>query len=363
MFGIERKAARNTWTAALIVLLLYCVYIIRETLIVFAVALLLTYLLYPLFNTLINVLPGRSRVPALALVYLILFGVLTVLVGTIGSQVAEEANTLAASVPNVMQRIRNHAAQAHPEPKPGEPAPVVAIQDAIIDKIEDQLAEHSGEILSAVPEYSLKVLSASRYLLLAIVVPIISFFLLKDGGMMREELIELFSAGRNRLLMEEILSDIHLLLLQYMRALFTLCLSVFAAFALVFSLMRIPYALLLATIAFLMEFVPLVGPISSAVIIMVVVTFTEYEHPLLVLLFLGGYRLFQDYVLSPNLMATGVELHPLMVIFGVFAGGEIGGVAGIFLSVPILAMARVFIRHIRKQRLIAPTSAPVEAET
>jgi predicted PurR-regulated permease PerM len=46
-----------------------------------------------------------------------------------------------------------------------------------------------------------------------------------------------------------------------------------------------------------------------------------------------------------------VELHPLMVIFGVFAGGEIGGVAGIFLSVPTLAMSRIVIRRIRKERV------------
>ena len=73
-------------------------------------------------------------------------------------------------------------------------------------------------------------------LLLAIVVPIISFFMLKDGSLLREELIDLVAPGRNRELMEDVLGDIHLLLLQYMRALFTLCLAVFASFALVFAL-------------------------------------------------------------------------------------------------------------------------------
>jgi predicted PurR-regulated permease PerM len=187
------------------------------------------------------------------------------------------------------------------------------------------------------------------------VVPIISFFMLKDGHLIREELIDLFSSGRNRELVEDVVSDIHLLLLQYMRALFTLCLSVFGSFALVFSLMGVPDALLLATVAFPLEFVPLVGPMAAAVIIMVVVIFAGFAHPIWVLVFLGIYRLFQDYVLSPNLMAAGVELHPLMVIFGVFAGGEIGGVAGIFLSVPVLAMARIIIRRIRKQRVLEPT--------
>ena len=49
-------------------------------------------------------------------------------------------------------------------------------------------------------------------------------------------------------------------------------------------------------------------------------------------------------------MSKGVELHPLLVIFGVFAGGEIGGVAGIFLSVPVLAVVRLLYHHLKKMQ-------------
>src|SRR5881396_4103843 len=112
MLGIEKRAARYTWTAALIALMLYCVYLIRETLIVFAVALLLTYLLYPLFTLLTKILPGRSRGPALALVYLIFFGVATLMVTTIGSQVVREANSLAARAPEFLKRFQTEADSA-----------------------------------------------------------------------------------------------------------------------------------------------------------------------------------------------------------------------------------------------------------
>jgi len=353
MLGIEKKAARYTWTAALILLLVSCVYLIREAIIVFAVALLLTYLLYPLFAVLNRILPGRSRAPALALVYLILFGIVALMVITVGSQVAEEATSLAARAPELLNRFQNQTDKV--------PVPPVAksFQDQVLDQARAQLTEHSGQLVSLVPQYSLKLLSESRYLFLAIVVPIISFFMLKDGGLIREELIDLFSTGQNRELVEDVVSDIHLLLLQYMRALFALCLAVFGSFALAFGLMRVPDAMLLATIAFPLEFVPLVGPMAAAVIIMVVVVVSGYAHPLWVLAFLAIYRLFQDYVLSPNLMAAGMELHPLMVIFGVFAGGELGGVAGVFLSVPVLAMARIVIRRIRKERRAEPRHVAV----
>jgi predicted PurR-regulated permease PerM len=69
-----------------------------------------------------------------------------------------------------------------------------------------------------------------------------------------------------------------------------------------------------------------------------------------ILAFLGGYRLFQDYVLQPYLMSAGVALHPLWIIFGVLAGEQIGGVAGMFLSIPVLATVRVVVVRVQKAR-------------
>ena len=76
---------------------------------------------------------------------------------------------------------------------------------------------------------------------------------------------------------------------------------------------------------------------------------------LAVLIFLAVYRLLQDYILSPHLMGQGVELHPLLILFGVFAGAELAGVAGTFLSVPVLALVRILYLRIRKNRLIGPS--------
>jgi predicted PurR-regulated permease PerM len=52
-------------------------------------------------------------------------------------------------------------------------------------------------------------------------------------------------------------------------------------------------------------------------------------------------------------MRSGVQLDPLLVLFGIFAGAELAGVPGAFLSVPVLALIRVVYRRIRQQRLAA----------
>ena len=118
------------------------------------------------------------------------------------------------------------------------------------------------------------------------------------------------------------------------------------------GLVPVPYGILLAALACLLEFIPMVGPLSASVIILLVAGLSG--APIVgMLIFLAAYRVFQDYVVSPHLMGQGVELHPLLVLFGVFAGAEVAGIAGTFLSVPVLALIRIVYVRIRKARGVA----------
>ena len=107
MFGIDRRAASVTWTAALVILLLFIVYTIRGTLFVFTISLLLAYLLYPLVDRLEHVLPSRSRTPAVALVFLTVVVLMVIVTAEIGSQVLDQANSLAQRAPEFVEKIRD----------------------------------------------------------------------------------------------------------------------------------------------------------------------------------------------------------------------------------------------------------------
>jgi predicted PurR-regulated permease PerM len=72
-----------------------------------------------------------------------------------------------------------------------------------------------------------------------------------------------------------------------------------------------------------------------------------YDHLLWIAAFLVGYRIFQDYVLSPWLMGGGLGLHPVLVIFALLAGEQLGGIAGVFLSIPAIAALAIIAKHLR----------------
>jgi predicted PurR-regulated permease PerM len=137
-----------------------------------------------------------------------------------------------------------------------------------------------------------------------------------------------------------------------MRSLFLLSAAAFAAYAIFFSVMRMPYGILLAAAGGLLEFIPMLGPVTAVALILIVAGVAGVSL-LPILAFIVVYRVIQDYVLSPHLMGRGVQLHPLLVLLGVFAGAEIAGIAGSFLSVPVLALVRIVYLRIRKARLNA----------
>jgi predicted PurR-regulated permease PerM len=345
MLGFDGRAARYVWTAAVILLLLVALYRIRTTLFVFIVALLVAYLLTPLVDLLDRALPtSRTRTPALVAAYLILIGLLIFAGVELGSRIVDEASSLQTKLSDLLEQ-NGGPPQAVGKQPPGW-------VDTIVNGIGSQIRQHAGDIVSSLPAYlpkaGLKALSIAGNLLWLVIVPILSFFFLKDGRAMWQKLVELIDEGPQRELVEDIARDVNVLLAQYMRALMVLSLFTLTFFSFYLSVTRVPYALLLSAIAGMLEFIPMIGPFTAAAAILLVAGFSGYTHLLWILAFLGIYRLFQDYVLSPRLMSAGMELHPLLVLFGVFAGGEIGGIPGTFLSVPVLALVRILYRRLEK---------------
>ncbi len=339
MLGLEPRIARITWTVVAVLLLLRAVYETRETFFILIVAILFAYMLTPLVNLINHRLPGRSRAPGLAITYLLLIGLLIVLGIEIGTRVADEATSLVARAPVFVQNLKDWTPRV-----PNLPY-LNAVRLDLFGRVQGFFTKHSSDIVSYLPNAGMKVLSLSSYLLFIVLVPILSFFLLKDGQTLHDEFVGMMPEGPTREVWINILADTNVLLGQYVRAVGMLCLTTFIVFAICLSLFGVPYAILLSTIAFPLEFIPLFGPLIAAIIIITVTAASGYQHWPWIIVFLGVYRIFQDYVLSPRLMSAGLEVHPLLVILGVLAGEKLGGVPGMFLSVPIIALFRVIYRR------------------
>jgi predicted PurR-regulated permease PerM len=343
MIGLDRRAARAAWTVLLILLAVVVVYVIRKTLILFVLALLLAHLLSPIVDFIARHTPRRiSRNLALAIVYVLLLAFLSAAAVGIGSQVVNQATALASKVPDW---LKEGSETAMPIPAWLDP-----VREHILNWLRDETASLSSQAVPFLRKAGMDIISGIGNLVMFILIPILSFFFLKDGHAMRESIVGLFESYGRGAVVEDIFSDVHIVLAQYIRALVLLAGATFCFYTLFLQITGASYALLLAGVAALLEVIPVVGPLTATAIIVVVTVFSGYQHLIWLLIFLALYRLFQDYVLSPYLMGSGVEIHPLLVLFGVLAGEQLGGIPGMFFSVPVIAALRVVYVRLARER-------------
>ena len=335
----------------MVLLLLWLVYLLRVTLFVFALALLFAYLLSPLVNLLDRAIPRKgTRTLALALAYAIFIGAVVLLGIQIGTRVVSEAQTLAARLPDMMAKLE--------QPSDIAPEGLNSLKAQVVARLRADWDQRSGDIMRQLPAAGLQFLSVASNLIFVVIVPVLAFFFLKDGDLIRRHMLEMLDVGPLRGVVESMMADIHLLLAHYMRALVLLSLSTFTAYAIFFSIMGVPFGVLLAVVAMALEFIPMIGPLTAVAVILLV-TLISGAHFWTVVIFIVAWRMFTDYILSVRLMGQGVQLHPLLVLLGVFGGAEVAGVAGSFLSVPVLAMARILYVRTRRSRLSAPEESPL----
>ena len=341
MFGIHPRALQAAWTVFLFAAGVALVYLIGHTLVVFTLAIFLAHLLAPVVELVERYTPrGMSRNMALAAVYLALLGVAAAVVIPVTTQVAQQAAALAGRLPELVQN--------DPLGRIPLPAWLEAQRPALTESIHERLRELDQAVLPAMEAVGTGILSGLGNVLAAVLIPILSFFFLKDGQLLRGTIVESFAPHR-RAVVEDILNDLHVLLVQYIRALVVLAIIVFATHAVFFEIAGVPYAILLATVAGLLEAIPVAGPLVAAAVILLVSGLAGYPNLLWLVVFLIVFRLFQDYVVNPHLMSAGAAIHPLLVLFGVLAGEQVAGIPGMFFSVPVMAALRIVVLRLRKR--------------
>lgn len=350
MLGFDRRTAKITWTASLVLLALAAVYAVRSAVFVFVIAVFFSYLVHPLVEWIARFTPKRlSRGVNTGIVFLLVIAVLSGLATLAGPTLAEQGSRLV----DQWSGWAGDARIADRLPLPGWLSPY---RERIVAFVQARVAGGSEMMLPAAKQIGQGLLRASEMAVTLILVPILSFMFIKDAPSMSDRFLVWSDRSQHPTLWRGLMGDLDQLLGRYMRALVLLSLATMVCYSIAFSVAGVPFALVLAVFAGVFEFVPVAGPLAAAVLTLLVAALSGYPHLLGIAAFIAAYRIFQDYVLSPMLMSGGASVPPLLVLFGLLAGGELGGVAGVFLSVPILAAARLLAARIAVESHRVPSA-------
>lgn len=324
--GIRSYLLKNQFIAALLIIAVGMFLLeIKNILLLLFVCIILTSTLAPAVRLL-----KRYRVPkivAIALLYVVIISFLTLLIAPLVPFFIEQFQALLENFPRYIDQT---AKVLHFNVDATKIREIASSQADIIGKNAFVVtSEIFGGFLSL------------------ITVLVISFYLLLDHDNIIKKLPGLFPQNLQQKV-EGAVQEIELTLSAWFRGQLTL--SFFVGFFtwIALTVVGLPYALPLAVIAGILEIIPTIGPILSAVPA-IIIGFSI--SPTTALVVAGAFLIIQQLennLLVPKIMEKAVGLHPVVVILGVILGGKLAGILGALLSAPFISVLYILLKRSQK---------------
>ncbi len=331
----DRRTSSVLLTIVLFALALAIVYVARTVIVIFAFSILFAYLINPIVRFLQrhSLLFRNLRGPHVLEAYLALIAVILLLSHGLFPDFRKSAGQLLAAIPTLTDRVSS-----------GEIANNVGKNlgwaDEQADQIRIVLKRHRASIEGAAAKIEQ---SAPAALAGFVVIPILAIFFLSDGENLANQVIHLVSAKENHAAVRSLADELHVMLQRYIRAKVILGGLSLLYCLISMLLLGFPNAIVLGVLAGILEFIPVAGWMTAAVIIITAGVLT-HSHWIWMLVLLAVWRILMDYGIAPRVMGHELEIHPLLAIFTLMVGGAVGGIVGIYLSVPLVAALRVIYR-------------------
>lgn len=299
----------------------------------------LTYLLLPIVNLLEKIKIGRGRkLPHLAAVLIVLLGFLVLLVMSIILVIPNLVNQitkLAASIPSLIdgsQRLIVEANEWHWVQRMG-----VSID---INQLQKQLADFGGSFLKgATSSVASMIAFLTSITITAVTVPVMTFYMLNDGRSLVPFVQRMFPE-RRRDNVADVFGRLSKTMSQYIsgQAIEMIFVGVFTTIG--YFLIGQRYALLLGVIAGLTNLIPYVGPYIGIVPALFVALLQDPWQVLWVIIVVIVVQQIDGNFLYPKIIGASLKIHPLTIIVLLLAAGNIAGIGGMILAIPVYAIFR-----------------------
>jgi predicted PurR-regulated permease PerM len=373
MSGEARRARRlpnAVWLGGGLLLFLLIVFLARQIILPFLLAIFLTYLLLPLVNAMTGPGPRGRRTPrslAALLALAAFIGVVVVAVLVLAPLLGAEANRLArvlfasgGQTPPIAQRLA---------------ATLQDWRDTIYGagvfppSVQQALDQQAQGFISGLGDAAVAAVSASLTffpkMLELVAVPLLTFYMLVDGPRLTREL-RAFLPPAQQPPADELMSRWNRVLREYVRGQLIISLFIGIVVTVGLRVMGLKAALLVGTIAFFIEAIPFFGPLiwgTLAVVLALAQSPAGSPLPIVVAVFALVAQQVDSHVIAPLILGRFTKVHPLLLIFTTLLGASLFGLLGMFLAAPVTALAKetfLFVME-RVERRRAAASLSVSA--
>lgn len=318
------------WAAVVIVAFTLASYLV-QTILLLVIAALLAYAFAPLVTLFARVMP---RVVAILLVYLVVFTSMGFLLYLVIQSALEQIQALTRALQTLVT-----------SPSPGQLTPLeqvlapLGISSSQINSAQQQLLTQMEGLAGSIVPLLTGVASAALDVLLVI---ILSIYLLVDGS----KIVDWFRYGLPRSQRGRVhysLTTMQRIVGGYIRGQLIMSTLIGVLVGVGMLIIGVPYALLLGVLAFLLEFIPTLGTLTSGAICVLVALSRGWVVALIVLAYFIVVHIFEGDVVGPRIVGKAVGLHPIVSMIALVAGSELFGVWGALFASPVAGILQAII--------------------
>lgn len=212
-----------------------------------------------------------------------------------------------------------------------------------IEKGLDKLEVRMNSYVNNIVNYAMK---AFDFFVFFTVIPFIAFYMLKDYDEIKK-MTWYLTPKKWRNQGRAFLQDVDTSLGGFIRGQLLICAITSVATSLMFWVFGMKYPLVLGTIIGITDVIPYFGPIIGSVPAVIIAATMSVKMVITVVIIVIVLQFLEGNLLSPIIVGKSVHMHPLMIMLALLAGGELGGIAGMILSIPTLTVIKVIVLHAR----------------
>ncbi len=331
--NVPGTVADDFWRAALVrtvaivaaVAILFCAYILARPLAILLASIIIAVALEPLVERLQRRMP---RAAGAIIVYASLVLVVLGVIAVIGVTAANEFDSVVDEMPTNQQEL----------------VELINRNDPLGD---EQLIELLRNQRSAVGDLAVQVpLQVTSTVVNIVIAFFLSIYWILAAPALRRFFLSLFPDNGKREQASNVLEAMGDKMGGYVRAIALDGVILATATYVGLTLLGVRFPLVLAMIAGLAVLVPIIGPIAAAVPAILIALIDSPLKAAAVLVFYVVLQQIESNILLPKIMQRQADIHPLLGVFAVFAGGSIGGILGALIAVPTAGALQVLVTDV-----------------
>ncbi len=322
-----------------LVILFYVLIKLQWLFIYFSIALMLAYFFDPLYRYLIH--KKIPKVLAIIIVFGIIIALLILTIFFLIPGVINQLNILYKEIPSFIENYQNLILSIKPQlSKFINPVDVEILLKENLSELQRNVLGFSQTIII----YLSNIVSSITFGI--VIVPLILFYLMRDMFIFKENLY-IYVSRENKKEFKEVLEEIDHIVSGFIRGRIIVCFIVGILIGIGLYFLNLEFALIIGIVSGVFNFIPYLGPIIGVALALIFALGNPWWSLLLIVVLFVLVNQFETVYLNPHILGKGLGLHPLTVILSMLICGQLLGILGILVAVPLAAILKVlFFRYL-----------------